>query len=221
VSDQAVAGIARIPYFSNVPLGYLQELADVAIRKTYPKNAIVINEGDEAGSLFIIVSGRVQAFLSNESGRTVTLSTQEAGTFFGELSLFDGEPRSASIVTLEPTVCLLIPRQAFLSWLQEHPEAAPNIIRNLTARIRILTESVRGLALSDVYGRLVKALNGLSEPDGDSRLIRNRPSQKELASLVGCSREMITRIMADLARGSYIGIEGKSLRLYRKLPPSW
>jgi CRP/FNR family cyclic AMP-dependent transcriptional regulator len=124
-------------------------------------------------------------------------------------------------MTLEPTSCLLIPRQAFLAWLQDHPGAAQNIIRNLTGRIRILTENVRGLALSDVYGRLVKVLNEKAVADGDTRVIDERPSQRELASVVGCSREMITRIMADLVRGGYISVEGKTLRLHRKLPPSW
>lgn len=221
MSQEALAGIARVPYFWNIPESDLEKLAATAVKKSYPKSAVIINEGDEAGALFVILHGKVQAYLSNEAGRTVTLSVLEAGSSFGELSLFDGEPRSASVMTTEPTVCLLIPRQAFLAWLNDHPDAARNIIRNLTARIRILTENVRGLALSDVYGRLVKVLNEKAEPDGEGRIIRDRPSQRELASVVGCSREMITRIMADLVRGGYVSVEGKAMRLHRKLPPSW
>ncbi len=221
VSDQALAVLKTIPYFSEVPNQALEKLALSALKKTYPKNAVVINEGDEAGSLFIILSGKIQAYLSNESGRTVTLSTQESGSFFGELSLLDGEPRSASVITLEPTSCILIPRNAFLSWLKDHPDAAICIIHSLTRRIRTLTESVRGLALSDVYGRLVKTLHGMANECDGGWVIEGKPSHQDLANVVGCSREMVSRIMKDLGRGGYISVEGKQLRINRRLPTSW
>jgi CRP/FNR family cyclic AMP-dependent transcriptional regulator len=221
MSDPVLAGVKSVPYFSEIPESDLEKLVASAVKKSYPKNSVVINEGDEAGSLFIILSGKVHAFLSNETGRTVTLSTQESGSFFGELSLLDGEPRSASVMTLEPTVCILIPRRAFQVWLQEHPDAALSIIRSLTRRIRTLTESVRGLALSDVYGRLVKSLTGMAVADGETWIIDSKPSHQDLANIVGCSREMISRIMKDLARGGYLAAEGKAMRLLRKLPSSW
>lgn len=221
VSEQALTGLRNVPYFSGVPAADLEKLAASAIKKSYPKNAVVINEGDEAGALFIILGGRVQTFLSNESGRTVTLSTQESGSFFGELSLLDGEPRSASVMTLEPTACLLFPRHAFQTWLQEHPNAALSIIQSLTMRVRILTESVRGFALSDVYGRLIKTLHGAAAVQGEEWAIHPKPSHQELANLIGCSREMVSRIMKDLTRGGYVSSEGKTLRIHRKLPLSW
>ena len=219
--NSALAGLKSIPYFTEVPEEALERLAHSAIKKTYPKNAVVINEGDEAGALFIVIGGKIQAYLSNESGRTVTLSTQEGGSFFGELSLLDGEPRSASVITLEPTACYLIPRTAFLTWLKDHPDAASSIIHSLTRRIRALTESVRGLALSDVYGRLVKTLHGMAEEREGVWVIDGKPSHQELANVVGCSREMVSRIMKDLGRGGYIVVEGKQLRIVRKLPTSW
>ena len=221
MSEQALAGLRNIPYFSAVPEADLEKLAVSALKKNYPKNVVVINEGDEAGALFILLSGKVQTFLSSESGRTVTLSTQESGSFFGELSLLDGEPRSASVITLEPTACLLFPRQAFQAWLREHPNASICIIQSLTRRIRVLTESVRGFALSDVYGRLVKTLNGMAVAEGEEWLIQPRPSHQDLANLVGCSREMVSRIMKDLGRGGYVSAAGKTLRIHRKLPVSW
>jgi CRP/FNR family cyclic AMP-dependent transcriptional regulator len=220
-SDLTLAGLKNIPYFSEVPTEALEKLAMSAIKKTYPKNVVVINEGDEAGSLFIITSGKIQAYLSNESGRTVTLSIQESGSFFGELSLLDAEPRSASVITLEPTSCILIPRNAFLNWLHDHPNAAICIIRSLTRRIRNLTESVRGLALSDVYGRLVKTLHGMAVERDGGWVIEGKPSHQDLANVIGCSREMVSRIMKDLGRGGYITVEGKQLRIVRRLPTSW
>jgi CRP/FNR family cyclic AMP-dependent transcriptional regulator len=221
VSDQVLAVLKSIPYFSEVPEEALEQLASSALKKSYSKNVVIINEGDEAGSLFIILSGKVQAFLSNQSGRMVTLSIQESGSFFGELSLLDGEPRSASVMALESTVCILIPRHAFQSWLHEHADAAIKIIHSLTQRIRILTESVRGLALLDVYSRLSKVLDGMAVADGETWIIAPRPSHQELANIVGSSREMVSRIMKDLARGGYVSIESKVIRINRKLPSSW
>jgi CRP/FNR family cyclic AMP-dependent transcriptional regulator len=221
MTDPVLAGIKCVPYFAEVPETDLAKLLSSAVKKTYPKNSIVINEGDEAGAVFVILSGRVHAFLSNASGRTVTLSTLEAGSFFGELSLLDGEPRSASVMTVESTTCVLIPRRAFQAWLQEHPDAALKIIRSLTGRIRILTESVRGLALSDVYGRLAKSLTDMAVAEGETWIVEPKPSHQDLANIVGCSREMVSRIMKDLGRGGYLSAEGKRLRLLRRLPPSW
>jgi CRP/FNR family cyclic AMP-dependent transcriptional regulator len=221
VSDQVLTGLKNVPYFSEVPGDALQNLAYSAVKKSYPKNAVLINEGEEAGSLFIILNGKVQIYLSDESGRTVTLAIQESGSFFGELSLLDGEPRSASVITLEPTTCVLIPSEAFLSWLKTQPDSAVRIIRSLTRRIRNLNESVRGLALSDVYGRLVKALNSLAVPCDGGWIIENKPRHQDLANVVGCSREMISRIMRDLVRGGYVSVDSKALRLNRRLPPSW
>ena len=221
VSDRVLTGLMSVPYFSEVSNEALQNLAHSAIKKSYPKNAVLINEGEEAGSLYIILDGKVQIYLSDESGRIVTLAIQEGGSFFGELSLLDGEPRSASVITLEPTTCVLIPSEAFLAWLKSQPDSAVRIIRSLTRRIRNLNESVRGLALSDVYGRLVKTLNRLAVPCEDGWIIENKPRHQDLANVIGCSREMISRIMRDLVRGGYISVEAKALRLNRRLPTSW
>lgn len=124
-------------------------------------------------------------------------------------------------MTLEPTECLLVPREPFLDWLRQHPDAAISIIHCLTRRVRLLTENVRGLALSDVYGRLVKTLLSMAVQQDQGWVIDRRPTHQELSNLVGCSREMVSRIMRDLVRGDYVAIDGKALRIQRKLPPSW
>nr|WP_086133018.1 Crp/Fnr family transcriptional regulator [Methylocaldum sp. RMAD-M] len=221
VSKETLQGLKSVPYFSEVPDTALAELASCAAIKSYPKNSIIIREGEEGGALFIILSGKVQAYLSSANGRMVILSTQGAGSFFGELSLLDGEPRSASITALEPTVCSLIPRLALKTWLKSHPDAASSIIRSLTQRIRSLTENVRGLALSDVYGRLVKTLYDMAVENENEWIIREKPTHQDLANIIGCSREMVSRIMKDLERGGYLSVERKFILIRRKLPASW
>lgn len=221
MSNETLQGLKNIPYFSEVADAALAELASCAAIKSYPKNSVIIREGEEGGALFIILSGKVQAYLSSANGRMVILSNQGAGSFFGELSLLDGEPRSASIEALESTACSLIPRHALKTWLTNHPDAAFSIIRSLTQRIRSLTENVRGLALSDVYGRLVKALYDMAVENEKEWIILEKPTHQDLANIIGCSREMVSRIMKDLERGGYLSTERKSIRIHRKLPASW
>jgi len=214
--------LKNIPTFSEVPETALSLLADSANRKSFPKNSHIMHEGDPSGSLFIILSGKVRVYLDSESGKSVTLSIQKSGSYFGELSLLDDQPRSASIITLEPTVCALIPKQAFILWLRAHPEeAVMGVMRGLTRRIRTLTENVRGLALCDVYTRLSKTLHELAVVENDELVIREKVSHQELANIVGSSREMISKIMKDLVVGGYLAVQGRTIHILKTLPAGW
>ncbi|HUL14090.1 MAG TPA: Crp/Fnr family transcriptional regulator [Methylococcaceae bacterium] len=219
--DNLLEGLMRIPYFSEISRESVNALASHASHKTFPKNAIIINEGDEAGPLYVILSGKVRVFLGDDAGKVITLSIQESGSYFGELSLLDDTPRSASVMTLEKTVCGLIAKAEFRKWLADHPDAALGIIKGLTRRIRMLTESVRGFALFDVYGRLNRLLSDLAVDVEGKPTILERPSHQEMANRIGASREMVSRIMKDLVNGGYLRVEGKSLIINRKLPASW
>ncbi|NJD08861.1 MAG: Crp/Fnr family transcriptional regulator [Methylococcaceae bacterium] len=225
VHQDILASLKIIPFLSEIADAVLAKLAEGAVVKNFPKNVVIINEGDEAGPLFILLSGKVRVFLSNQEGRTVILSEQRAGSYLGELSLLDHEPRSASVMTLEPTTCALIPKQVFTDWVRDYPEdAGLAMIRGLTKRIRMLTDNVRSLALSDVYGRLVKVLQDLAVADPEREgewLVEGKFSHQELANLVGASREMVSRILKDLTKGGYVINEGKKIRILKRLPASW
>jgi CRP/FNR family cyclic AMP-dependent transcriptional regulator len=225
VHQDILATLKIIPFFAEIADPVLAKLAEGAVVKNFPKNVVIINEGDEAGPLFIILSGKVRVYLSNREGRTVILSEQRAGSYLGELSLLDHEPRSASVMTLEPSVCAIIPKQVFSNWVSAYPEdAGLALIRGLTRRIRMLTDNVRSLALSDVYGRLAKVLHDLavSDPEREGEwLLEGKFSHQELASLVGASREMVSRILKDLTKGGYVVNEGKKIRILKRLPASW
>lgn len=219
--ENLLEGLTRIPYFSDISQDTLKSLASHASHRTYAKNAIIVNEGDDAGPLFVILSGKVRVFLSNESGKVITLSIQESGSYFGELSLLDDAPRSASVMTLEKTVCGLIAKSEFKKWLSDHPDASSGIITGLTRRIRTLTESVRGFALFDVYGRLNRLLSELAEDTPGRPTILERPSHQEMANRIGASREMVSKIMKDLVSGGYLTVDGKTIIINRRLPAEW
>jgi len=213
--------IENILLFSELPEDYLQHIASCAVSRNYPKNSILITEGDQSDSLYIIESGRVKIFLNDENGKEVILNIQGANEYFGELAMLDEAPRSASVMTLEPSRFSIIAKADFDACLQSHPDIAVHLIRALAARIRALTESVRDLALHDVYERVASLLVKMAQEQDDKLVITQKLTHQEIANLVGASREMISRIMKDLTTGGYIESHSKQITLLKKLPAHW
>ena len=203
---------------SDEQIGLLTNRAAV---RTYSKGAIIVSEGDEGNSLFLIQSGSVKAFLSDENGREVVLSTQGPGEYFGDLALFDDEPRSASVMALEPCKVMIITRQQLRDAIKEDPDIGFSLLHGLAKRVRILTENVRTLALLDVFGRLVKTLYDLAEEKDGVLVIEQRLTQQDLANRIGASREMVSRIMHDLAEGGYLQRETRRITILKKIPSNW
>jgi len=191
-----------------------------AVTRAFPKNTIILNEGDQTDSLYIILSGRVKVFLANEEGKEIVLDTQGPGEYFGEMVLDEG-PRSASVMTLEPCRFQLIPKEDVKALLQSHPDFAMHLVRKLIYRGRVLTEHVKSLALQNVYGRFAKLLNEMAVPQDGKRVLQEKLSQQELANRVGASREMINRIVKDLTTGGYISVDGQRIVIHKPLPANW
>src|SRR5262245_41953146 len=140
-----------------------------AVTRAYPRNAVVLNEGDRTDSLYIILEGRVKAYVADTDGKEAVLSTQGPGEYFGEMVLDEG-PRSASVMTLEPCRLLVVPKADFKEFLVRNPIFAARVIEKLIHRVRALTENVKSLALMDVYGRIARLLLELAEKH-DGRLV--------------------------------------------------
>ena len=199
---------------------FVRTLAEHGIARNYPKGAIIITEGDPSDSLYVILSGRVKVYLSDGAGHEVVLAVHGPGTYVGEMA-FDNAPRSASVVTLEPCSLSVLSGKQFKEFVIAKPEAAVHLIRNLIHRTRVASESIRNLALLDVYGRVARLLLDLAQ-EKDGRLVIDQPyTQQELAQRVGCSREMISRIFKDLVAGGYIKLEGRRIRIEHPLPKRW
>ena len=187
----------------------------------YRKGTLLISEGDRGDTLFIVISGRVKAFSTDERDREIVYGVYGAGEYLGEMSL-DGGPRSASVITLEPTVCVVITRHALREHIAANPEFAFELMARVIHRARVATQSARGMALLDVYGRVVRLLNSLTTQDElDGALVAERLTHQDIASRVGSSREMVSRIMKDLERGGYLETDRGRIRVHRKLPLHW
>jgi len=198
----------------------LRAIAAGGVVRSYPKNTILINEGDIGDSLFIVVSGRVKVYASNQAGREVVIAFHGPGEYVGEMSL-DGSPRSASVITLEPTTCALVNRASFREFILAHPDFALHLIERLIQRVRLTTENVKSLALSDVYGRLVKLLLALAVEHDGKLVVPEKLTQQDIAERVGASRDMISRLLKDLVAGGYLAIQDRTITILKKPPPGW
>jgi CRP/FNR family cyclic AMP-dependent transcriptional regulator len=198
----------------------LRAIATSGVVRQFPRNTILINEGDVGDSLYIVLAGKVKVFASNEAGKEVVLDFHGPGEYVGEMSL-DGAPRSASVMTVEPTTCAVVSRANFRDFVLAHPEFALNLIERLIHRVRRATENVKSLALSDVYGRLVRLLTSLAREVDGRQVVPERLTQQDIAERVGASRDMISRLMKDLVGGGYLSIDERTITIRKKLPPAW
>lgn len=221
MQQEVFLGLKAIPFLSDLPDDTLFELASHAKKNNFPKHAFIFNEGDETNSLFILLSGKVRVFTCDEQGKEVTLLVQTPVSYFGELALLSNEPRSASISTLENSCCAIISQADFKHWLLQHPNVAYGLIQDLATTVRRLTDKVKQLALSNVYERTIQTLQEMSAEEGGVSVIHSRPTQQELANMVGASREMVNKILKELTKGGYIVLKGDTLRIERELPVSW
>jgi CRP/FNR family cyclic AMP-dependent transcriptional regulator len=211
----------NIELFADLDEQEFANLAHKAVTRQFPRNTVVINEGDISDSLYVILEGAVKVFLSNEDGKEVILNTQGPGEYFGEMALLDPAPRSASVMTTEKSRLSIIAKPDFEAFLRQHPEAMLKILCRSIKRLRALTDTVGSLALLDVYGRVARLLLKLAKSEGALRVVKAELTQQDIANRIGSSREMVSRILKDLRTGGYIEMRDRHIILRRELPHAW
>jgi len=198
----------------------MRKLAPHGAVRSFPKNSVVVNEGDPTDSFYVVIAGRVKAFVSDENGKEVVVNIIETGDYFGEMVL-DGGPRSASVMTLEPCRFFVIPRGDVEGLLDGNRAFSRDLIYKLIGTVRNLTGKVLDLALKDVYGRFARFIDEHAVEEGGKRVVRERLTQHDIAARIGGSREMVGRIVKDLTAGGYISIDAKHITVHKKLPANW
>ncbi len=214
------AALKSIPLFEGVADAELRALAGRTATRSYPKQAIIVSEGDESDSLYLILSGRVKIYLADEHGKELILAIKGPGQYFGEMVL-DEQPRSASVMTLEPAQFAILSRADFRAFLLQHATVALQLIQNLIRVARGLNQNVRNLAMLDVYGRVARILLELAVERDGKLVIPERLTQKDIAARVGASREMINRILRDLTAGGYVSVEAGRITINKAPPARW
>lgn len=212
--------LEQVQLFSGLNVANLEKIEGMAVSKHYRRNTVIIEQGDEANTLFLIVSGRVKVYRLGEDNKEVVFREIGPGSYFGELALLVGGTRSACVETLEDSDFSVLTRHSFELILEGHPQIARTLLRDLAGRVYQLSDDMGNLALLDVYGRVIKLIEN-SAVEEDGQLKTGKLTQQDIASRVGSSREMVSRILKELRVGGYIEVDKRRIVLLRRLPTHW
>ena len=213
-----------VELFSELNEEQLGMIANLVIVKNFNRDETVVLEGDDSvQALYLIATGSVQVYMTGIDGRETILSFLERGDFFGEMSLIDGEPRSASVRTVTDAKLLVIHRESFLSLIRKTPEIAMALMSELCKRLRKANKQIGSLSTMSVSGRVAGTLLNLMQERGvrihtDNgnmvTVIHNRPTQQQLADMSGTTRETVSRICSLLVKTNAIAMTGKDIVIF-------
>ncbi len=210
-----LALLRQVSIFRALPAEELSELGVRLRPRAAQAGSVMVSQQEPGDALFLIASGKVKVVLYGETGREIILSMLRTGDFFGEMSLLDEQPRSANVVAVEETELLTLDRDAFRNHLLSRPATSLAVLAELSLRLRHADEVIGNLALLDVYARVARAIRELARAQGQpvegGMLIRERPTQQEMAGLIGTSRETVNRALSDFTRRGLLEMNGKQL----------
>jgi CRP/FNR family transcriptional regulator, cyclic AMP receptor protein len=205
--------LQRVPLLAALTTVDRQALARSATRRRYRRGDIIFQKDDPGQSLFIVAKGSVRIYVPSSQGADLTLAVLGAGQFFGDLSLLDGRPRSASAAALADTNVVALERSDFVALVRSRPEAAMSVLAVVARRLRDTDEMASDLAFLDVGGRLAKKLLELAETSGverrDGILLDTKLTQEELANMIGVTRESVNRNLSLFRRLGLVAQEGR------------
>lgn len=215
-----VSILKHVPLFAELATAELASIAAASRRKRYPKASIVFHEGDRGDYLCVILSGRVKVSLLGSHGRETIIRTLGRLDFLGEMALIDEAPRSATVTAIEPVEVLEIVREPFLALMRQEPGLALKVMTQLARALRRTDEQIRTLSMFDVHGRVLRSLLLMAADRGQaspSRMVlRPRPSVAEIARMVGCTRETVSRAMTTLRATGYISDDDDGLAVEQR-----
>jgi CRP-like cAMP-binding protein len=207
--------LRKVSIFSDLPDSTLTDLAGRMRPRAAEAGTVIVSQEEVGDALFVLATGKVKVVLYGETGREIILSILRVGDFFGEMSLLDRQPRSANVVAVEESELLTLDREAFQSHLHGHPSTALAILAEMSRRLRRADEVIGNLALLDVYARVARAIKELAQQQGQpvdgGLLIKERPTQQEIAGLIGTSRETVSRALNDFTRRGLMEMTGKQI----------
>ncbi|MFQ6606586.1 MAG: Crp/Fnr family transcriptional regulator [Fidelibacterota bacterium] len=207
-----------VPIFSDLPRSALSKIAERMVSRSYSKGQMILLEDALGETFFVIASGGVKITRLSDDGREVILAMLGEADFFGEMSLLDGEGRSANVVALEDSEVLTLTRSDFLEILEQYPKIAISLLEELTRRLRKSDQQIESLSLSDVEHRIGITLVRLAEELGTIHMgdvtIRNLPFQQDIANMAGTSRETVSRTLAILEEKGYIHRDKRTLTIF-------
>ncbi|MFC1585432.1 Crp/Fnr family transcriptional regulator [Fibrobacterota bacterium] len=218
--------LKKVDLFAPLKNKQLEILSKMASIKSYKRNETILSENDHSRqSFFIIAKGQVKVYISGIDGKEAILALLGEGGFFGEMSLLDGEPRSASVKAVKSSQLVLIRREDFLAEIKKHQELSMILLVEMSQRIRRADKQISSLALMSVYGRIAGTLLQIMKEQGKTirliddsvvTVIRKRPSQQQLADMSGTTRETVSRALHHLQKKGFIALSGKDIYIFQE-----
>lgn len=203
--------LRSVPIFARLDDEHLRLLGDSLGMQTFERGETIFHQGSVGNVLYLIVAGQVRIYTVSQLGQELSVMIYCDGDFFGELSLLDGEPRSASAVAMRRTSALTLHRDAFLRAIRSVPEIAVTVLAELSARLRHSNTYIEHLAGHSAPQRVVRTLLDLAEQHGVSEAgtmrIDLHLTQDDIASLAGTTRETVNRVLSGLRDQGLIRIE--------------
>ena len=207
--------LERVPFLAALPPEDREELAASVSRRHLRKGDIIFQRDDPGHSLFIVERGAVRIYVPSPQGMDLTLAVLGRGDFFGDLSLLDGRPRSASASVSTDATLLMLERSDFIALLTQRPTAAMAVLAAVAGRLRETDEMASDLAFLDVAGRLAKRLLDLASAHGVKRdggvLIDLAVTQEDLANMIGVTRESVNRNLSEFQTLGLISKQGRRI----------
>ncbi len=210
-SPEAIASLRVIPMFSGVSTETLESIASLLIERRFPKHKTIVEEGAPGDYMYIISEGRVKVTKLSGDGREKILELLDVGDFFGEMSLFDDAPRSASVKAMSDVRIMALARNDFLRLLSSSPGLALSVIQELTRRLRQVDEQASSLSFQRVKERTMGLLVRLAKEASSHEGRRKTPvlTHQQIADMIGTSRETVTRAVKGLKDEGWLEQEGK------------
>ncbi len=209
--------VLAAPLFASLDPDAASELLASMTERSFVRGETVFSENETGDRLYVIVDGKIKLGRSSGDGRENLIAVLGPGEMFGELSLFDPGPRTATATALAPTRVLELGHPTLVTWLESSPRVATHLLAAIARRLRRTNEAMADLVFSDVPGRVAKALLDLSTRFGEETdegiRVAHDLTQEELAQLVGASRETVNKALADFAARGWVRREGRAIVL--------
>ena len=207
--------LRKVPLFATMREGDILAFAELVRERSFPKGSVIVFEDDPGDALYLVARGQVKVVLIGEDGREVILSVLGEGNFFGEMSLIDEKPRSATVIAMVDSVVLVLRREDFQARLRTSPEIAIALLRELSRRLRRADEKIGSLVLLDVNGRLADLILRLAEEEGGDRITK-KLTHNVLAQMIGSSRETVSRTMRDFVERELVQVSRKEITILNR-----
>lgn len=211
------SSLQNVPLFNDLDGAELEALCSLCRTRAVSRGNVIFYEDDPGTSCYIIVKGKVKIVVNADDGREHILGVLQDGDFFGEMSLIDGQPRSASAIAVEDVQMVTIQRDEFLKLLRSNPEISLKLLVTLSHRLRVADRNMESLAFLSAPGRVARLLLELGKDHGEKTpegvTFTHNMTRQELASLAGTSRETLTRVLMDYQDRGIIHLDKNRLTL--------